>query len=127
MTRGPVNRALLESFFQNPGDIYSDIQTESCFDVVADQIDENSAVFNADGSTLIPSPAIAGVTGTTVYDQLAYMETQIQANTGGVIAPGTVTTAMLQNGAVTHVKLEQSEQTASVGGILYAYTKLFGF
>lgn len=124
---GPVNRALLESFYQNPGDIYSDTQTEGAFDVLADTIDDNSQVFNANGSTLIPSPAIPGVTGLTVYDQLAFMETQIQANTDGVVAPGTITTALLQDEVVTHVKLSKSEQTASVGGTLYAYYNLYGF
>jgi hypothetical protein len=41
MTAGPVNRALLESFFQQPGQVYSDSMTESAMDVLADQSDEN--------------------------------------------------------------------------------------
>lgn len=59
MTAGPVNRALLESNFQNPGDVYSDLKTEGAFDVVADQIDDNYAFVTgliANG-TLSPYPA----------------------------------------------------------------------
>lgn len=59
MTAGPVNRALLESNFQNPGDVYDDTKTEGAFDVVADQIDDN---WNYTSSlvttgTLTPYPA----------------------------------------------------------------------
>jgi len=53
MTAGPVNRALLESNFQSPGDVYDDSKTEGAFDVVADQIDDNwtyLASLVADGS-----------------------------------------------------------------------------
>lgn len=95
MTAGPVNRPLLESFFQNPGDIYDDSKTEACLDVLADQIDENwtplSNVIGPNGSTFVGSPAIVGVIGTLVYDQLVSLKTQIDAIVGGSIPPGTVT------------------------------------
>lgn len=59
MTAGPVNRALLESNFQNPGDVYSDLKTEGAFDVIADQVDDNwnytAGLVNA--GTLVPYPA----------------------------------------------------------------------
>lgn len=127
MAVGPVNQALLESYYQNAGDIYSDIQTESALQVIVDQVNANAAIFQTGGSDLVVSDPITGVTGSTVYDQMVFMEAQIQANTGGVVAPGTVTTAMLQDGAVTHPKLSPGEQTASVGGIIYANLNLGGW
>lgn len=127
MTLGPINQAQLESNYQNPGDIYLDTKTEGAFQVVVNQVNENAQIFNADGSTLIPSPVIAGLSSTTVYDQLVEIEAQVLAAVGGIVPPGTITTAMLQDGAVTHVKLEASEQTASVGGTLYAFYNLGGW
>lgn len=121
MAVGPVNQALLESNFQSPGDIYLDTKTEGAFQVVVDQVNANAGIFTTGGSALLFSDTIPSVTGNTVYDQLVFMEQQIQAITGGVIAPGTVVTAMIQNGAVTHIKLEPSEQTASVGGTQFLY------
>ena len=125
-TPGTVNQALLESFYQDPGQVYLDSQTEGAFQVLADQINVNALIFTANGSTYLISPAIPGITGTTVYDQLAFLETQIQAITGGVVAPGTITTALLQDGAVTHVKLSPSEQTASAASMLNAQSTLGG-
>lgn len=59
MTEGLINRALLESNFQNPGDVYSDLKTEGAFYVVANQIDDNwnylSGLVNS--GTLTPYPA----------------------------------------------------------------------
>lgn len=127
MAVGPVNQAALEANYQNAGDIYSDINTEACLQVIVDQVNENASIFSSGGSDLIVSDPIVGVTGSTVYDQLVFMEGQIQAAVGGVTPPGTITTAMIQDGAVTHVKLEASEQTASVGGTQYSYLVNYGF
>ncbi|MCI3922430.1 SGNH/GDSL hydrolase family protein [Paenibacillus sp. TRM 82003] len=38
---GPVNRALLESYYQNSGEVYDDTKTEGALEVLADQIDAN--------------------------------------------------------------------------------------
>lgn len=122
MTVGPVNQALLESNFQNPGDIYLDTKTEGAMQVIVDQVNENAAIFVAGGSDLVVSDPIPGLTGLTVYDQMVEMEQQIQSAVGGIVPPGTITTAMIQDGAVTHIKLSIGERTASVGGVLYAYT-----
>ena len=147
MAVGPVNQALLESNYQNPGDIYLDTKTEGAFQVVVNQVNENAGIFSTGGSDLIYSDPITGVTGSTVYDQLVSMEAQIQAAIGGLVPPNTITTAMLQDGAVTtpklasgavtnikladgavsHLKLDASEQTASVGGTQYSYLINFGF
>lgn len=127
MAVGPVNQALLESNYQNPGDIYLDTKTEGAFQVVVNQVNDNAGIFTAGGSSLVVSDPITGITGTNVYDQLVSIEAQVQAAVGGIVPPGTITTAMLQDGAVTHVKLSPSEQTASVGGTLYAYSNLGGW
>lgn len=126
-TPGPVNRALLQSYYQNPGDVYLDNMTEGAFNTLADQIDANAGVFGPTGSQQVLSPPIDGVTGTNVYDQLVSIEGQILAAVGGIVPPGTITSAMIQNGAVSHLKLSASEQTASVGGTIYAFQTQGGF
>lgn len=40
-TPGPINRTLLQSFYQNAGDVYSDEKTEGAFATLADQSDAN--------------------------------------------------------------------------------------
>lgn len=127
MAVGTVNQALLESKYQNAGDIYSDLNTEAAFQVVVDQVNENAGIFAAGGSDLIVSDDIAGLTSNTVYGQLTEIEAQVLAIVGGSIPPSSISTSMLQDGAVTHVKLEASEQTASVGGLMYAHKTFFGF
>lgn len=127
MAVGPVNQALLESNYQNPGDIYLDTKTEGAFQVVVDQVNANAGIFSTGGSDLIVSDPIPGLTGTTVYDQMSEMEIQIQSIVGGSIPPGTITTSMIQDGAITHEKLAPSEQTASVGGTLYSALVNFAF
>lgn len=146
MAVGPVNQALLESNYQNPGDIYLDTKTEGAFQVVVDQVNANAAIFAAGGSSLIVSDPITGVTGTNVYDQMAYMEGQIQTIVGGAIPPNSVTNAMLQTDSVdTRVLAPNSVttaeivdgtiligdvtstlQTALVGAILYTYRNIKG-
>jgi hypothetical protein len=105
MTAGPVNRALLESFFQSPGEIYDDAKTEGALDVLADQIDDNSVIFNADGSLYVPSSSIAGVTGVNVYAQLVSLKQQIDAIVGSNIPPGAISTDMIVDLAVTEPKI----------------------
>lgn len=41
MAGGIVDQALLQSFYQNAGDVYSDDKTESAFQVVVDQVNAN--------------------------------------------------------------------------------------
>jgi hypothetical protein len=86
-----------------------------------------STIAGTSGAEAVGSAPISGLTGTSVYAQLVALEAQIQALVGGVLPPGVVTSAMLQDGAVTHVKLSPGEQTASVGGLLAAYQTLGGF
>lgn len=40
-TPGPVNRTLLQSYYQNAGDVYDDTKTEGAFGTLADQMDSN--------------------------------------------------------------------------------------
>lgn len=127
MAVGPVNQALLESNFQNPGDIYLDTKTEGAMQVIVDQVNVNAGIFAAGGSALIVSDPIPGLSTGTVFDQIAEIEAQVQAAVGGIVPPGTITTAMIQDRAVTHIKLAPSEQTASVAGTLFAYTTLGGW
>lgn len=54
MTAGPVNRALLESNYQSPGQVYDDAKTEGAFNVLANQIDDNWTTFAA----TVPSGAL---------------------------------------------------------------------
>lgn len=68
MTAGPVNRALLESFFQQPGQIYDDTKTESSFDVIADQIDDNYFQVATLINSGVMSPYIANVQAQSIIN-----------------------------------------------------------
>lgn len=136
MAVGPVNQALLESNYQNAGDIYLDTKTEGAFQVVVDQVNANAGIFAAGGSALVVSDPIAGITGTNVYDQLSAIESQVQDLVGGVTPPGTITNAMLQTdsvdtrvlapNAVTLVEVVPTLQTALIGAMLYTYRNIKG-
>lgn len=127
MAVGPVNQAALEASYQNPGDIYLDTKTEACFQVVVDQVNENAGIFAAGGSALIVSDSIPGLSTNTVFGQLSELEAQVQAAVGGIVPPGTITTAMIQDAAVTYIKLEKKLRAASVGGRIYAHLTQGGF
>jgi len=136
MAVGPINQALLESNYQNAGDIYSDLNTEGAFQVVVDQVNENSAIFAAGGSALIVSDPIVGVVGDDVYEQLVYMEGQIQSAVSGIVPPGTITNAMLQtdsvdnrvlaDDSVSRANFTAEANVGNVGGLLYAYRNIKG-
>lgn len=146
MAVGPVNQALLESNFQNTGEIYLDTKTEGAMQVIVDQVNENAGIFGAGGSDLIYSDTIPGITGNTVYDQIAFIEGQIQSAIGGIVPPDTVTNAMLQtdsvntrvlapnsvttneivDGTILIGDVTASLQTALVGAILYTYRNVKG-
>lgn len=74
----------------------------------------------------IGSATVPAVTGNTVWSQLVFMSAQIQAIVGATIPPQSVTSSMIQDGAVTYTKLEPKLQAGSVGGLLYAYKNLGG-
>lgn len=146
MAVGPVNQALLEANYQNAGDIYSDLKTEGAFQVVVDQVNANAGIFAAGGSALVVSDPITGVTGSNVYDQLVFIEGQLQTAIGGLVPPNTITNAMLQTdsvdtrvlapNAVTNTEilagtiqitaLQAALQTALVGAMLYTYRNVKG-
>lgn len=90
-----------------------------------------SAVAGLSGAEQVGSAPIVGVSGVTIYDQLSDLKAQIQSIVGASIPAGSITTAMIQNLAVTTAKLIDASvtfqklstdmQAASVGGQLYAY------
>lgn len=127
MAVGPVNQILLQSNYQNPGDIYLDTKTEGAFQVVVDQVNENAGIFAPGGSALIYSDTIPGLTSNNVYGQISEVEAQVQAAVGGIVPPGTITTAMLQDGAVTYAKVDDLGKIARIGGTVYAYKNIPGF
>lgn len=111
----------------------------------------HSTTLGSSGSEEVASPTIAGLTGNTVYAQIANMLAVAQAAQAGTILPGTVTDDKLSNTAgqikdtvTTHfadsVKhITAAERTAwnakvdlgtvnskSVGSTLYAYNNLGG-
>lgn len=47
MAGGIVNQALLQSFYQNAGQVYDDKMTESAFQVVVDQLNSNWVDYDA--------------------------------------------------------------------------------
>ncbi|UKS27205.1 hypothetical protein LOZ80_38095 [Paenibacillus sp. HWE-109] len=58
-TPGPVNRTLLQSYYQNAGDVYDDTKTEGAFGTLADQLDANYDYTSGlvAGGVLQPYPA----------------------------------------------------------------------
>ncbi|MDQ0873796.1 hypothetical protein QFZ77_002455 [Paenibacillus sp. V4I3] len=58
-TPGPINRTLLQSFYQNAGDVYDDTKTEGAFGTLADQVDANYDYTSGlvAGGVLQPYPA----------------------------------------------------------------------
>lgn len=117
MTAGPVNRTELEANYQDPGEIYDDTKTEGAFNVIADQIDDNwadyavvktalnSTTLGSSGTQYVKSPTIVGVTGSDAYAQLLSLKQQIDAIVSASIPPGSISTAMLQDGSVAFLKL----------------------
>ena len=103
MAAGPVNQALLESFYQNAGEIYDDTKSEGALQVIVNQVNDNwtdyagvKAVLNSvtpgnSGSEYVKSAPISGVSGATVHAQMTNIEEQIQALVVGSIPTGSVT------------------------------------
>ncbi|MBB6731885.1 hypothetical protein [Cohnella zeiphila] len=61
MPAGPVNRTLLESYYQNPGQIYDDTMTEGAYGVLADQIDQNYYQLSSLINSGVLSPYLANM------------------------------------------------------------------
>lgn len=98
-------------------------------------------------SEQLGSAPITGVTGSTVYTQLAYIEGQVQDIIGGSVPPGTITGAMIQDnaitlakmadnsvstaeivdGSVTYTEVDDAGKLSRIGGVIYAYKNIPGF
>lgn len=135
-TPGTVNQALLESNFQNAGDVYLDTKTEGAFQVVVDQVNANAGIFTTGGSALIVSDPISGLSSGTVFGQIVEIEAQVQAAVGGIVPPSTITNAMLQtdsvdnrvlaDSAVARSNLTPEINVGNTGGLVYAYRNIRG-
>lgn len=119
-----------------PGSAYSASEVKGYFDsspeelrLALNAVIDNllSQVVGQSGAENIGSAPIPGLSGTNVFTQLTGLEAQIQSLVAGVLPPGTVTSAMLQNGAVTLLKQDAMLQTATVAGLLRAHSTLGGF
>ena len=86
---GLTSTQLKAVFDQAPNDIK--IYINNLVDIL------NSTVKGFSGSENIGSPTIQGITGNTVYEQIANILTVAQAAQAGTIFPGAVTDAMLSN------------------------------
>lgn len=118
-----------------PGSAYSASDVKGYFDsspeelrLALNAVIDNllSQVGGQSGAENIGSAPIAGLSGTSVYAQLSGVEAQIQSLVAGVLPPGTVTNAMLQDGAVTLAKLDTMLKTATVAGLLRAHSAYGG-
>lgn len=91
MAEGHVNRTVLSSYYQNPGDIYDDAKTEGAYEVLAQQIDDNYDAYDAHKTAAV----------------LAHPD-------------GSVTTAKIKDGAVTAAKLDPSIVVGTPAGLVQA-------
>lgn len=109
-------------------------QLQTAINSVIDQL--NSIVALSSGAENIGSAPITGVTGATVYAQIADIKSQLTGLVLGLIPDGTITaaklallavgTAQLADGAVTYVKHDTLTQTDLNGGLVYAYKNIPG-
>jgi hypothetical protein len=97
-----------------PNTLFSSAQLKAAFDSQAEQLqaglnglidDLLSALDGDSGADNIGSATILGVSGNTVRAQLIDLKAQIQAIIGNSVPAGSITTAMIQNGAITSDKL----------------------
>lgn len=96
-----------------------DTQAQQCQTAINQTIDDlTSIVLGTSGGEQVGSAPIFGVAGTNVRAQIADIFAQLQA----VVVSGS-----LPNGTVSFAKLTADQQTASVGGILYANANLGGW
>lgn len=91
MAEGHVNRTVLSSYYQNPGDVYDDAKTEGAYEVLAQQIDDNYDAYDAHKTAAV----------------LAHPD-------------GSVTTAKIKDGAVTAAKLDPSIVVGTPAGLVQA-------
>ena len=71
MAGGEVDRTLLQSYYQSPGQVYDDAKTEGAFNVLANQIDANwndYAAFKAGTRYVVDGGAFTDSTVTETID-----------------------------------------------------------
>lgn len=119
-----------------PGSSYSASDIKAYFDSSPEELRRAlngivdslvSQLAGASGAEAIGSAPISGLSGTTVYTQLTGLEAQVQSLVGGLLPPGAVSNAMLQDGAVSFAKQNVMLQTATVAGLLRAHSAYGGF
>lgn len=126
MAGGHVNRTVLQSFYQNPGQIYEDTKTEGAFETLAQQIDSNY-----DDAQVVTTAKIADGAVTAAKLDPALLSTDVTLNahrTNPVLdhPDGSITTAKLRDGSVAFTKHDVNTQTALTGGMIYAYKNYGG-
>lgn len=113
-----------------PNTLYTTQQFKILLDTQAEQLQAGlnglidnilSALTGDSGAHNVGSATITGVAGNTVYAQLTDLKVQIQAIVGGSIPPGSVTTAMIQDGAVTYPKLNPAPASVPTANRLMLY------
>lgn len=85
-----------------------------------------SRTLGSSGAEGIGSAPIAGLSGQSVYEQLLGLESQIQSLVGGIMPPGSITNAMLQDNSITPSKLDVGTKTAVIAGLVRAHTQFGG-
>lgn len=135
MPGGRVDRGVLSSNYQEPGQTYLDTKTEGAFEVIAQQVDSNwddynivktnlaSTAVGASGAHSVKSAPIAGVDGANVYDQLFALKAQINQGVLSQIPDGSLPETKLAFSVATQAELD----AATVGSKLYMYKNYGGF
>jgi hypothetical protein len=112
------------------GDIADPALRLASFQYLYGKFTELIAALNAStgtsGADNLGSTLVSGVSGTNVRAQITDLRAQILALVGGAIPPQTITTAMIQDLAITFAKHDTLTQTDLNGGLIYAYKNIGG-
>lgn len=84
MAGGTVNRSVLTSFYQSPGDLYDDTKTEGALETIAGQVDANWIDYAAHNHD-------------TRYYTEAEIDTKLQQVQAGVLVDQSVVNTKLAN------------------------------
>lgn len=109
--RPTMSAAELKQYFDSQPE-----QIRVAFNALIDSL--GSSTTGDSGAHNIGSAVITGVTGATVYDQLASLKQLLDLTVTGQIPDGSVTPSKLSFDPATQAELDQTKRLISMGGMV---------